>query len=369
MCRNDGNSHCDARWTDLHSRIAIEFKCIYPSEFKSPVVYKVPPYYVPQILANMFVLSCTSLWLCFYSKMSMVIMECNFDEALWNKIWEKVKYHYDKEHPLIVKNVKQLQGEFKDEIDFYCITNSCVIGEFPVLTASEIVNCDAISDVGADFCPYFLHPAKKFMSDRDLLKELNVKTVVKNLKEICCEGIQHCRNEATDIIAFVVADSTRIHRPGIPPHIPIAYGMRGPSLSTVTVRKMISDIKDKCKEVNARIVCDVTDGEFIRLANHSDDDAPLTHLQRARDLERFYDRYSRKELLDIILQSTLCRPAKYPWQFVVTPTDGNDVLARHNHQLKEKKQRRLKSQEQRKERNQLTSRPGGISGAGHQVRL
>ena len=45
------------------------------------------------------------------------------------------------------------------------------------------------------------------------------------------EGFNFLRVEASEIVTFVATDSDRILKPGIHPHIPIAYGLRGHSMS------------------------------------------------------------------------------------------------------------------------------------------
>ena len=49
---------------------------------------------------------------------------------------------------------------------------------------------------------------------------------VNNLK-LLKETYHIVREEAAEILAFVAADSTRVPEPGIPCHIPIAYGLKG----------------------------------------------------------------------------------------------------------------------------------------------
>ena len=51
--------------------------------------------------------------------------------------------------------------------------------------------------------------------------------IEKELKETVEEGYNHIRTEASEIIAFVATNSNRIATVGVPPHLPIAYGLRG----------------------------------------------------------------------------------------------------------------------------------------------
>ena len=51
------------------------------------------------------------------------------------------------------------------------------------------------------------------------------------LADLVEEGFNFLRVEAAEILAFVATDSDRILKPGNPPPIPIAYGLRGHSMS------------------------------------------------------------------------------------------------------------------------------------------
>ena len=55
------------------------------------------------------------------------------------------------------------------------------------------------------------------------------------ISEIVEEGFNFLCVEASEILAFIVTDSDRVAKPGIPPHIPIAYGLRGSAMSMQTM--------------------------------------------------------------------------------------------------------------------------------------
>ena len=51
----------------------------------------------------MVVLGVNKLLLCYYSSLSMVVIEVEFDQEVWDKIWNKVKSYLDKDHPQIIQ--------------------------------------------------------------------------------------------------------------------------------------------------------------------------------------------------------------------------------------------------------------------------
>ena len=95
------------------------------------------------------------------------------------------------------------------------------------------------------------------------------------------------REEVAEIIAFVVSDSTRVPQPGVPRHIPIAYGLRGHSLPMSIMRGMVKDVRDECVSHHVNVHCEIYDGQFLSLVRFSEDGTPLTRLA-------FFQQYFRE---------------------------------------------------------------------------
>ena len=88
----------------------------------------------------------------------------------------------------------------------------------------------------------------------------------------------------------------------IPSHIPIAYGMRGPSLQMSTMRNMVNDIRNELKERNTSVLCEVYDGQFHQIIVWSQEGHPLTRMQHCQDhFRKIMLANSREELLSILL--------------------------------------------------------------------
>ena len=83
---------------------------------------------------------------------------------------------------------------------------------------------------------------------KDMIHVYYVNTI-KLLKE----AYHIIREEATEFLAFIAADSTRVPEPGIPRHIPIAYGLKFYSLPMTIMCHLINDVRDNCKVANVSI--------------------------------------------------------------------------------------------------------------------
>ena len=140
-------------------------------------------------------------------------------------------------------------------------------------------------------------------------------------------------------MAFVVADSQRLNRPGIPPHVPIAYAMCGPSFTNESLRKMLTDMRLCCQSHNAGIMCEITDGEFIKLIHTSENGHPLTHFQRLKAMFKYYEQFSRSQLVDMIIHE-VHPPYTMRWDDIHTPF-APDVWKQHFKKMQTKESKKV----------------------------
>ena len=111
-------------------------------------------------------------------------------------------------------------------------------------------------------------------------------------------GMNFLHVEASEILAFVVMDSERSYSVGIPPHLPIAYGLKGNSLPVSVMCYIINDIRNDLKEQNTGVLCEVYDRQFHQIIVKSEGEEPLTRLQHVQQIfKNIMTSYDRKELL------------------------------------------------------------------------
>ena len=100
----------------------------------------------------------------------------------------------------------------------------------------------------------------------------------------------------------MATNSDRILQPGIPSHLPIAYGMRGHSLPMKIMRNMVNDLRNELQKRNTSALCDVYDGQFHQLIMRSENAEPLTRLQMMHDhFNSVMKKYDKKELLEKLM--------------------------------------------------------------------
>ena len=107
--RNEDNC-CEHEFFGFNNdNISIEVKNPYPQPQKLPVHHKLPKWYILQVLIHMVVTDCQVNWYACGGPKSIVLIECLFDEDLWENIWSKMKTFLDKAKPAAMHWMKQLR--------------------------------------------------------------------------------------------------------------------------------------------------------------------------------------------------------------------------------------------------------------------
>ena len=295
--------------------MSVELKSPYPQPDKIPVHYTVPRWYVLQILTHMFMTNMRlNLYGCCGPK-SLVAIQCSFDAHLWQKLWSEIKEFLDQRKPVASQWPKHFAREFRDDLDSYIQTHTTLIGEVPIVTTD--VN-ESEFRRSFRFNPY--HQPKtqlpRIAFTLDEVRDMIHTNYLQSLK-LLKDAYHIVREEASEIIAFVAADSTRVPEPGIPRHIPVAYGLKGHSLPMQMMRPMINDVRDECKAKNINVRCEIYDGQFLNLVRYSSDNSPLTKLTFLQEYYKEVKKWSKVRCLNHLI--TVVVPNEYPIDYSTSP--------------------------------------------------
>ena len=284
---------------DIH--IAHENCCVLfntdPACIGNVIVQQLPS--DKEIIKAIFTMRITEKLKCLYVTVGNVSVSYTwilFDNELWDDISNVIQEHYDVLQPKIPANTSEIKSFFRNKIATFKKEYCRQICEVPRLNGmeSEIASTDKFSAYST--------PILKDKVPQSVLLEDDFETLCYDVSSLLEEGFNHLRVEASEIIAFVATNPSRCKVTGIPPHLPIAYGLRGHSLSMETMRSMLNDILGELDKRNINVLCEVYDGQFHKLITRSKDGLPLTRLQFQQDFfKRTMQEYDKRDLLNIIL--------------------------------------------------------------------
>ena len=215
----------------------------------------------------------TACWTCYVGKSSVVVIESDYEEFSWRSVWMELKHNYDKMVPQRPKTITPIRDKLIKIIESYIQNKSRNLGE-----VSKVCGMYGRIELplkwSAYFKPRYNSDDGNSAVDEDTFNALTYEIAghVENRINFLCV-------EASEILAFVATDSERRYCAGLPPHLPIAYGLKGSSLPMSVMREIINDIRDDLYVQNTRVLCEVYDGQFHPIIVKSETGAPLTRLQ------------------------------------------------------------------------------------------
>ena len=257
----------------------IEIKCPMPGKvFTEPVQYVIPRYYICQILSEMYCLKVDHLYFLSYSKDSMTVLHANYDADLWAMIFREIEC-LDKGN--VPKKLGVDLGKLKEKISDYQIRNVSLVAE---LRSKKAIPCEHSPHETHDIRIRHERSANDVLNASDSISMSQVLRTFLRCGEVVRQCNKLCVKKASEVLVFLLGDLDRVYKSELPHAFPIAYGFKGYSMSTETMRKMINDVLYALfiRGIYAPVVS--YDGQWGKLAFQAPDGTPLTILELQRQL-------------------------------------------------------------------------------------
>jgi hypothetical protein len=279
--------------------LAIEIKCPAPKEgvsFKTSQHYSLPKYYVPQVLSEMAALEVDTLLYVCYSSDSTTVQVVTFSIDLWSAICSELKI-YDRtmtarpiRRPVNVPSLQKKIAQFiKSNVSLLCEIASC-----------KAINCQELSLMSAVFC--------KHVPDLKPPEQNHLRTIQTWLHEceIKLESTYNLtRTRASEFLGFMISDVDRNYREEELHSIPIAYAMKGYSLSNQVMRNMMEFVLAECAKRGLYTPVCCFDGQWYKMTVRDGNDSPLTLLQLQKQIWNDVKKIDKKEILKEISNSNV----------------------------------------------------------------
>ena len=280
-----------------HKAITVEIKCPYPHENEDvlPVHYHIPTYYAIQLLSQMKAKDTTSAIYVCYSKESSTFFLLDFDENIWDQMWKLVVELFGSTRPTKQTKVPQYKQPLLQKLESYINNNSRLLVEVPSCFGMQSGLNESMANG-----PYYIPPQKQFTLATAQSIANEIKVLCANTLGMLQEGFQLLRCKATEVLAFIISDIDRQFSPSLPPHMPIAYALKGSSLSIETLRELLTKVRVACQERSTKILCECFDGQWAMMVFKSQTGEPLTRIQLMKKLWNNVRKEKKSELLKII---------------------------------------------------------------------
>ena len=241
----------------------------------------------------------------------------------------------DKKRPAAKNWFKNISSEFNPRFDHYIEHFTSFICEVPIVKTEEGVLIER-----TDFNPYHRSISPLHVRPTTSMEELKecIHTLYDDAACVMKDAHHILREEATEILAFLAVDSSRISIKGIPCHLPIAYGLKGHTLTMSVMRKMIEDVRNQCQEYNIGVRCECYDGQFLNLIKFDENGQPLTRLSFMQKMYNDLTKWSKEQCINFILHEAI--PNGIPIVLIVTP-DKIQIWRKHCQQVMDRRSRHI----------------------------
>ena len=215
----------------------------------------------------------SELWLVCSIQTSCTIISVHFDEDLWEKIFAIVKELYAEEKPKIPTKLHQDLKELCLCISSFTQTNCMLMCEVPTITGDH-GNIYVDPNVSSPYCPNMQRNCN--IPDLEHITEKN-----KSLQVECTSAFTAChevlRTPARELLVFMLTNKDRKQHKQVPYSFPIAYAMKGPSMTNADLQFMVNLVCNKLEDKKIPVLREAYDGQWH---NHITQNANGDHLMR-----------------------------------------------------------------------------------------
>ena len=156
------------------------------------------------------------------------------------------------------------------------------------------------------------------LQESEFISHYNVCDI-RNFPQVDCHAIEHqsesiafegkslfetihktLRQEAQEVLVFMISDHNHHHKEFIPYSLPLGYAMKGKHLNNSDLRFLVNHCRDKLQERNIPVLCEVYDGQWQNLCMFSEDGSPLNGLRLIKPSWQRVRKYTKDKCIQEI---------------------------------------------------------------------
>ena len=285
-------------------KIVIEMKSPFATtENPHVTVYDVPARYVPQILCECEAWDCEEAWLLVGTPKTTTAFRIYHDTPTLHSLLAVAETLYGPVKPCVPTRLPPNTPQLKEKIRKYINTHTALFlecpslsGEYgPLSTSSEIIS------------PYAVTPNHNFINVEHLDVDFQVVVSSTEGKRFFTAAHSVLRNQATEVLVFMATNKDRIQTKEVPYSLPVAYAMKGSSMSNDDLRFLMNTLRREMEERKIPVLCEVFDGQWHNYITHDVQGRCLTKLGWRHKWQEIMG-YSKQKCLDKMIDGARVRP-------------------------------------------------------------
>ena len=265
-------------------RILVEMKSPVPQEnIAETIFYEVPSRYIAQVQAQLKAYMCNELWFVCSIAISATVIVVHFDEKLWTSIWDIIVDLYMPEKPKIPTrlhpNIKQLRCDIIESKS----THTSFLCEVPMVTGEY----GTVTIPNNFTSPYAPAPGcQNILKTNDIITEENhqISMDAKCAFKQCHEVL---RDPGKELLVLMLTDKDRKQTNNVPYSYPIAYALKGSSMSNSHLRFLVDKVREELLSRQIPVLCEAYDGQWHKFITQNCEGQSLTLLHGRENWNKF----------------------------------------------------------------------------------
>ena len=247
------------------------------------IFYKVPNRYVPQVQAKLKAYMCNELWFVCSTAISASVIVVYFADKLWDLIWSVVFDLYSPEKPKIPTRLHLSIKGLCTKITEYKGTHTSFLCEVPTVTG-EYGTVTIPSDFNSPFAPAPGHQnilkTNEMITEENLQLSIDAKCAFKQCHEVL-------RDPDKELLVLMLTDKDRKQSSNVPYSYPVAYALKGSSMSNKHLRDLVEKVRDELLSRKIPVLCEAYDGQWHKFITEDSEGNSLTLLHGRDHWNRF----------------------------------------------------------------------------------
>ena len=229
---------------------------------------------MPQIQSQMKAYMCDEVWLICSTAVSATAIVVYFDEDLWNDMWSLLLELYGSEKPKLPTQVHPATKQMHLKILQSKQTHTSFICEVPTVTG-EYRSLTIPQDFNSPYSPAPAHHEVLKTTERITQENLLLYQDAQRAFNQCHEVL---RDLGKELLVFMLTDKDRKQSKNVPYSYPVAYAMKGNSMTNKHLEFLVDKVRNELKERRIPVLCEAYDGQWHKFVTEDKIGQALTKL-------------------------------------------------------------------------------------------
>ena len=285
-------------------KIVLEFKSLYATKANPNVtLYDVPQRYVPQLLCECDVWSCTEGWLLVGTPESVTGFRFYYDKTTLEALLNTAEDLYRSVKPSVPVRLHPSTNCNKEKLKTYIGTHTSFFVQCASVTG-EYGNLNPSTEIKS---AYAVTPNMNLGPVQHNDVDFQIAVITSESQKLFQSAHTVLQNKVTEVVVFMAANKDRVQTNSTPYTFPVAYAMKGSSMSNYDLHYMVSQVKKEFEKRQIPILCEVYDGQWHNYITTDSDGNCLTKLAWRHKWQEVMS-FSKQKCIDSMVGGCRLKP-------------------------------------------------------------